>query len=167
MTTDSAQSDFELCRALLWPVLFASKLSHDRGSQQIEICDLICGLYIAEPERIARYWPEWERLEELLYRECGMEEHRLVYWSEFLRNAVPDGRKSILGKLKVYSPQLAKVFARAALFAKTRKTSKQIEITIPDLLLAVSRERANKLCRKLVACGLDLNLLRRSRKWAT
>jgi hypothetical protein len=61
----------------------AAMLAHSRAASAVEVADLLAGMYIYDWERLAKYWPEQDGIEEYLQQICRISPQRWHYWIEF------------------------------------------------------------------------------------
>src|SRR5580658_10679 len=61
----------------------AEMLAHSRAASAVEVADLLAGMYIYDWERLAKYWPEQDSIEEYLQQICRISPQRWHYWIEF------------------------------------------------------------------------------------
>ncbi len=58
-------------------------LAHSRAASAVEVADLLAGMYIYDWERLSKYWPEQDGIEEYLQQICRISPQRWHYWIEF------------------------------------------------------------------------------------
>ena len=58
-------------------------LAHSRAASAVEVSDLLAGMYIYDWERLSKYWPEQDGIEEYLQQICRISPQRWHYWIEF------------------------------------------------------------------------------------
>jgi hypothetical protein len=61
----------------------AEMLAHSRAASAVEVADLLAGMYIYDWERLSKYWPEQDGIEEYLQQICRISPQRWHYWIEF------------------------------------------------------------------------------------
>src|ERR1700689_5681780 len=61
----------------------AAMLAHSRAASGVEVADLLAGMYIYDWERLSKYWPEQDGIEEYLQQICRTSPQRWHYWIEF------------------------------------------------------------------------------------
>jgi hypothetical protein len=61
----------------------AAMLAHSRAASAVEVADLLAGMYIYDWERLSKYWPEQDSIEEYLQQICRISPQRWHYWIEF------------------------------------------------------------------------------------
>jgi hypothetical protein len=149
-------------------------MAGERGSAEFGVNDLLAGMYLVSFERLAKYWAEPERLEEVLKCECGMFSKRWEYWLRYHDDRAL-ARKStsrfFCSPAKVFreSNQLTTVMESAA--AVSRQCPSRLQDRAPlvgpeDVLLAIATDATLELGRRLVDSGLDLDRLERwVRSW--
>jgi hypothetical protein len=146
---------------------FALRLAHDRGSSAFDVPDILAGMYIANLERLSKYWRSWEDFEDLVATECGLREPRWFYWIRAYESASRGKEGSYFNLLKDLSPELATIWARAGELADSRGTSASAPkplLTPEDFLLAISRHTGSELGPKLLRSGLDVQRLEQAVK---
>ncbi len=61
----------------------ATMLAHSRAAGAVEVADLLAGMYIYDWERLSKYWPEQDRIEEYLQQICRISPQRWHHWIQF------------------------------------------------------------------------------------
>src|SRR5580693_159164 len=61
----------------------ATMLAHSRAAGAVEVADLLAGMYIYDWERLSRYWPEQDAIEEYLQQICRISPQRWHHWIQF------------------------------------------------------------------------------------
>ena len=61
-----AQVAHRLTKDLARAESLAAMLAHSRAASAVEVADLLAGMYIYDWERLAKYWPEQDGIEEYL-----------------------------------------------------------------------------------------------------
>ncbi len=138
--------------------LLAIALAEERHSRYLSISDLLGALYLGSYENIRDYWPDQDRLSELVSEVCGLTGplwlDRIKIYDSKLR-----GRSSVRGAFKDCDPDLAAVLLTAAEIAKGNAKVRPPTVNYEHILLAIARHRELEISKKLVASGIDLNRL--------
>jgi hypothetical protein len=77
------EASHRLTKELARAESLAEMLAHSRAASAIEVADLLAGMYIYDWERISKYWPEQDGIEEYLQQICRISPQRWHYWIEF------------------------------------------------------------------------------------
>jgi hypothetical protein len=153
----------------------AAMLAHSRAASAVEVADLLAGMYIYDWERLAKYWPEQDGIEEYLQQICRISPQRWHYWIEFYdqqrrgeekptkwqwprpaKSPEADGgplpRSSELNVLLKSAEELAP--------AHDVVEGRMIPIlTCECVLLAIARRTDSEIGHRLVAAGLNVGEL--------
>jgi hypothetical protein len=60
----------------------ASMVARSRAARQVEVADLLAGMYIYEWERLSKFWKDRSRVEHFLQRICSISPQRWHQWIE-------------------------------------------------------------------------------------
>lgn len=60
----------------------AAMVARSRAAAQVEIADLLAGMYIYEWDRLSVFWTDGEAVEDLLRKICGISTQRWNHWLE-------------------------------------------------------------------------------------
>ncbi len=99
----------------------------ERGSQVIELQDLVKAIYIADLEHVSAFWNDWEGFERLVTEQklatsrSGTYINRTLYLIR-LELSIRDSRDEFIYLVKA-SPKLQEVVATARRFAHERRSS--------------------------------------------
>ena len=161
----------------------ATMLAHSRAAGAVEVADLLAGMYIYDWERLSRYWPEQEAIEEYLQQICRISPQRWHHWIQFYDQQrhsegprkmwqLPKGRKTAKtkagqrdGKPLNKSVELQNVLKNAEELSPARDfvEGRAIPIlTCECVLLAIAKKTDSELGHRLVATGLDVISLEES-----
>src|SRR5438874_6452042 len=61
----------------------AMVIAHAKQQAEIQLRDIVAGIYVANFERILRFWPEPATLEDFVAEHCDWSEHRLMTWDRW------------------------------------------------------------------------------------
>jgi hypothetical protein len=153
----------------------AEMLAHSRAASAVEVADLLAGMYIYDWERLSKYWPEQDRIEEYLQQICRISPQRWHYWIEFYdqqrrgdekppkwqwtrpaKSPEPDGEP--LGR----SGELTALLKIAEEIAPAHDVveGRNIPIlTCECVLLAITKRTDSEIGHRLVASGLNIGEL--------
>ena len=152
----------------------ATMLAHSRAAGAVEVADLLAGMYIYDWERLSRYWPEQDAIEEYLQQICRISPQRWHHWIQFYdrqRHAAANQ-----GKWKWLRPgraaaaeKDAKPLARSAELTVLLKSAEEIApahdavegrsipiLTCECVLFAIAKRTDSEIGHRLVASGLNV-----------
>jgi hypothetical protein len=153
----------------------AAMLAHSRAASAIEVADLLAGMYIYDWERLAKYWPEQDGIEEYLQQICRISPQRWHYWIEFYDQQRRGGEKPA----KWQWPRPAKnpeaegrPLARSSELNVLLKGAEELApahdivegrsipiLTCECVLLAIAKRTDSEIGHRLVAAGLKVGEL--------
>src|ERR1700691_2082680 len=150
----------------------AAMLAHSRAASTVEVADLLAGMYIYDWERLSKYWPEQDGIEEYLQQICRISPQRWHYWIEFYDQQRrgdekppkwqwprPAKNPDAEGKPPVRSGELAALLKSAEELAPAHDVleGRNIPIlTCECVLLAIAKRTDSEIGHRLVASGLDV-----------
>ncbi|MBI1749646.1 MAG: hypothetical protein HY234_00370 [Acidobacteria bacterium] len=137
-------------------------LAHERRAEYLDCAHLLAGMYIECKERLYKFWSDPEGLEEIAVSECGLDDPRWSYWIRAYEGYHSHGRRSFVGKFKMRSLQVERVYAEALKIAQFRDEHDQGSVPVltpEDLLLAMARSPDLELGKVLFASGLEMKRL--------
>lgn len=153
-------------------------IAHAKQQKEIQLRDLIAGIYVANFERILCFWPDAATLEDFVAEHCGWSEHRLQTWGRwtyetqhpprtisipFRTSFLQIHRKhSFFGKRFGHSDELNRVYSRAEELSPNKVTSfgRLVSLITPELFLfAAVRTENIEIGSQLRKCGIDLEML--------
>jgi hypothetical protein len=153
----------------------AAMLAHSRAASAVEVADLLAGMYIYDWERLAKYWPEQDAIEEYLQQICRISPQRWHYWIEFYDEqrrgeekptkwqwARPAKSPEADGKPLPRSSELNVLLKSAEELAPAHDVveGRMIPIlTCECVLLAIARRTDSEIGHRLVAAGLNVGEL--------
>lgn len=163
----------------------AGMVAKSRAARQIEIADILAGMYIYEWERLSKFWHDREPVEEFLQRICGISPQRWHHWIELYdqqrrqeeadltspwrrlmqraNSATSDKTGNDAGL--PYSSELEQVLRAAAEISPFRddQGGQSIPVlTAECVLLCIARNAESEVGRNLRETGLDLSALERA-----
>jgi hypothetical protein len=161
--------DYQASRDFGYCLSFAMRAAQSRSSLTLDVRDLLAGLFIANLEKLSRYWRDWENFEELAATECGVCEPRWFYWIQFYNetHGFEEDRDRKKGLFKDQSVDLARVWVTAGQIADARGVpapGSRAILAPEDFLLAIVRHQETVLGAKLAASGLDIERLEQAVK---
>jgi hypothetical protein len=153
----------------------AEMLAHSRAASAVEVADLLAGMYIYDWERLSKYWPEQDRIEEYLQQICRISPQRWHYWIEFYDQQ----RRGDEKPPKWQWPRPAKTpeaegkpLARSGELTALLKIAEEIApahdvvegrnipiLTCECVLLAITKRTDSEIGHRLVASGLNVGEL--------
>jgi hypothetical protein len=150
----------------------AAMLAHSRAASAVEVADLLAGMYIYDWERLAKYWPEQDGIEEYLQQICRISPQRWHYWIEFYDQRRRGDEKPAKwqwprppkspdadGKPLARSSELNVLLKSAEKLAPAHDVveGRSIPIlTCECVLLAIAKRTDSEIGHRLVAAGLDV-----------
>jgi len=153
----------------------AEMLAHSRAANAVAVADLLAGMYIYDWERLSKYWPEQDRIEEYLQQICRISPQRWHYWIEFHDQQ----RRSDEQPPKWQWPRPAKnpeadgkPLARSSELTALLKSAEEVApahdvvdgrnipiLTCECVLLAIAKRTDSEIGHRLVASGLNVSEL--------
>jgi len=153
-------------------------IAHAKQQKEIQLRDLIAGIYVANFDRILRFWPNAATLEDFVAEHCDWSEHRLATWDRwnyelqhpprtisipFTARFFQIPRKhTFAGKMFGVSDELKQVYSTAEELSPNRVTSygRVVPLITPELfLLATARADGIELGTRLRDSGMELDAL--------
>ena len=152
----------------------ATMLAHSRAAGAVEVADLLAGMYIYDWERLSRYWPEQDAIEQYLQQICRISPQRWHHWIQFYDQQRHADENQ--GKWKWLRPGAAaaaekdgKPLARSAELAALLKSAEEIApahdsvegrsipiLTCECVLFAIAKRTDSEIGHRLVASGLNV-----------
>jgi hypothetical protein len=152
----------------------ATMLAHSRAAGAVEAADLLAGMYIYDWERLSRYWPEQDAIEEYLQQICRISPQRWHHWIQFYDQQRHADENQ--GKWKWLRPGAAataeengKPLARSAELTALLKKAEEIApahdsvegrsipiLTCECVLFAIAQRTDSEIGHRLVASGLNV-----------
>jgi hypothetical protein len=80
--TNSPRVERRLTVGLARSLQLASMVARSRAAGQVEVADMLAGMYIYEWERLSAFWSGPEAIEEFLRRICSISPQRWNHWIE-------------------------------------------------------------------------------------
>jgi hypothetical protein len=156
----------------------AEMLAHSRAASAVEVADLLAGMYIYDWERLSKYWPEQDGIEEYLQQICRISPQRWHYWIEFYDQQRRGDEKPPKWQWPrpAKSPEAdAKPLARSGELTALLKIAEGMApahdvldgrnipiLTCECVLLAITKRTDSEIGHRLVASGLSLGELERA-----
>lgn len=153
----------------------AAMLAHSRAASAVEVSDLLAGMYIYDWERLSKYWPEQDGIEEYLQQICRISPQRWHYWIEFYDQQRRGDEKPPKWQWPrpAKSPDAdSKPLARSSELTALLKIAEEIApahdvlegrripiLTCECVLLAITKRTDSEIGHRLVASGLNVSEL--------
>jgi hypothetical protein len=153
----------------------ANMLAQSRAARAVEVADLLAAMYIYDWERLSKYWPDQERIEEYLQQICRISPQRWHHWIQFYDeqrhgddNAGPwkwlRPSKNVKSAAKdlALSAELRGIFQRADEVAPAHDLGEDRMIpilTCECVLLAMAQKTDSEIGHRLISSGIDINAL--------
>jgi hypothetical protein len=153
----------------------AEMLAHSRAASAVEVADLLAGMYIYDWERLSKYWPEQDGIEEYLQQICRISPQRWHYWIEFYDQQRRGDEKPPKWQWPrpAKSPDAdAKPLARSGELTALLKIAEEMApahdvlegrsipiLTCECVLLAIAMRTDSEIGHRLVASGLNVSEL--------
>ena len=153
-------------------------IAHTKQQKDVQLRDLLAGIYVANFERILRFWPDAATLEDFIAEHCEWSEHRLVTWDRwnyelqhpprtisipFTARFFQIRRKHTLtGKMFSFSDELKRVYSTAEQLSPNKVTSfgSIVPLITPELFLfSTVRTEGIELAARLKDSGIELRAL--------
>ena len=154
----------------------AAMLAHSRAAGAVEVADLLAGMYIYDWERLSKFWPEQDAIEEYLQQICRISPQRWHHWIQFYdRQRHGDENQ---GKWKWLRPGAAagvaaeqdgKPLGRSAELNALLSSAEEIApaldeiegrlipiLTCECVLFAIAKRTDSEIGHRLVASGLNV-----------
>ncbi|MFZ0880427.1 MAG: hypothetical protein WA002_13075 [Candidatus Acidiferrales bacterium] len=180
------QTPRRLTRDLLRAFELAMMMADSRATEVLEIADLLAGMYVDNWDRLARYWPEREEIENDMRRLCRISPQRWNHWIEYYDQIrrEPERKWTALGIPMLWrwrnkqeisvgrnfelSTELSAVLRSADEIAPFR--DKVGNGTVPivsseSVLLAMAQNVRSEIGRRLLATGLDVTALEKAARF--
>ena len=136
---------------LRWVKFFGAMNAEDRGSHIVDVSDLLAGIFIADQERVVKYWPEWESLEQFAIESIGIKDPPWFYWLRFV-DALMNPSDGVIGKPMKSSARVMEIYAMMHRLSN-KATSK-------DVLYILATSRKFGFAKRLKNSGLNLDLIK-------
>jgi hypothetical protein len=150
----------------------AAMLAHSRAASAVEVADLLAGMYIYDWERLSKFWPEQDGIEEYLQQICRISPQRWHYWIEFYDQQRrgdekppkwqwprPAKNPDADAKPLVHSGELTALLKNAEEVAPAHDVLEDRIIpilTCECVLLAIAKRTDSEIGHRLVASGLNV-----------
>lgn len=153
-------------------------IAHAKQQKEIQLRDLVAGIYVANFERIVRFWPDAAIFEDFIAEYCDWSEHRLFTWNRwnyelqhpprtisipFTRSFLQIPRRhTFTGKTFSLSDELKRVYLTAEQLTPNRVTSsgRVVPLITPELfLVAAIRTEGIDLGARIMDSGIEFNAL--------
>jgi hypothetical protein len=157
---------------------FSMVIAHAKQQTEIQLRDLVAGIYVANFERILRFWPDAATFEDFIAEHCDWSEHRLMTWDRwnyelqhpprtisipFTRSFFQIPRKhTFAGKRFGLSDELKRVYSTAEGMSPNKVTSfgRVVPLITPELfLVATARTEGVELGKRLRDSGIEMGAL--------
>ncbi|MGB9011230.1 MAG: hypothetical protein WCC18_21625 [Candidatus Acidiferrales bacterium] len=154
----------------------AAMLAHSRAAGALEVADLLAGMYIYDWERLSKYWPEQDAIEEYLQQICRISPQRWHHWIQFYDQQRHSDERQ--GKWKWLRPGAAsgaasekdgKPLGRSAELNALLRSAEEIApaldevagrlipiLTCECVLFAIAKRTDSEIGHRLVATGLNV-----------
>ncbi|MGA8408155.1 MAG: hypothetical protein WB680_13335 [Candidatus Acidiferrales bacterium] len=154
----------------------AAMLAHSRAAGVVEVADLLAGMYIYDWERLSKYWPEQDAIEEYLQQICRISPQRWHHWIQFYDQQRRGDENQ--GKWKWLRPGTAagaaaetdgKALGRSAELNALLRSAEEIApaldevdgrlvpiLTCEAVLFAIAKRTDSEIGHRLVASGLNV-----------
>ena len=158
--------------------MFSMVIAHAKQQKEIRLQDLIAGIYVANFDRILRFWPEAATFEDFVAEHCGWSEHRLSTWGRWNYEvqhpprtiSIPFSSRffqiprkhTFAGKMFGLSDELKRVYGTAEGLSPNKVTSfgRVVPLITPELfLVATVRTEGVELGKRLRDSGIQLRAL--------
>jgi hypothetical protein len=153
----------------------AAMLAHSRAASAVEVADLLAGMYIYDWERLSKYWPEQDGVEEYLQQICRISPQRWHYWIEFYDQQRRGDEKPPKWQWPrpAKNPDAdAKPLAQSSELTALLKSAEELApahdvledriipiLTCECVLLAIAKRTDSEIGHRLVASGLNVTEL--------
>lgn len=182
---DSAPIERRFTVGLLRASQLAEMVAKSRVARQVEMADMLAGMYIYEWDRLSKFWDDRESVEGFLRRICSISPQRWHHWIELYdkqkrqeeaelaspwrrlmqrANLATSEKPEDHGGLP-YSSELEQIFRSAAEISPFRDDlhGQAIPVLTSEcVLLCIARNEESEIARNLRDTGLDVAALERT-----
>jgi hypothetical protein len=170
-------------RHLRWATVFATVVAFCKGRDELIPSDLLAGIYIANLERLSRFWPRPELFDDFIAEHCDLSEPRWMTWHRWedeSRNATRRWRvpfrisflasrtkKRLFGSIFKRSPDWQRLFETGEKLTpyKVSWRGKVLPLLTPEvMLLAFIRTEDIPVGKHLQGTGLLVDKLEEAAK---
>ncbi len=160
-------------------------VAESRAAKQVQLADMLAGMYIYEWSRLSRFWEHPDQIEDFLRRICSISPQRWHHWIELYderRRAEDATQTSTLERFRAwfrrkpadsgghpealpFSSEVESVLNAAAEIspAHDEVDGRRVPVlTTECVLLSMARKGGSEIARKLEETGLDITRLERS-----
>ena len=161
--------------------MIAIAIAHAKQQKEVQLRDQIAGIYVANFERMLRYWPDAPTFEDFIAEHCDWSEHRLMTWERWMyetRNpprtiGIPFTSRFFIIRRKhtfsfkvfVQTEELKRVFSTAESLSPNKVTASGhlVPLITPELFLfAVMRTEGIPIGERLIESGIRRDELERA-----
>jgi hypothetical protein len=156
--------------------VMSTVIAHAKQQTEIQLPDVIAGIYVANFDRVLRFWPDPAAFEDFIAEHCGWSENRIATWDRWrcaMRSrtvSVPftgwffniPQKHSIIGRSFTYSDVLKRTYSTAEHLSPNKVSAfeKVVPLITPELfLLATVHTDGVELGKRLVDAGLRIDEL--------
>jgi hypothetical protein len=160
-------------------------VAQSRADNQVQLADMLAGMYIYEWSRLSRFWEHREQIEDFLRRICSISPQRWHHWIELYdqrRRAEDATQTSALERFRAwfrrkpadggedpdalpFSREVESVLHAAAEISPSHDEldGRRVPVlTTECVLLCMARKEGSEIARTLQETGLDITRLERS-----
>ena len=131
-------------------------LSSLRGSNVLDVFDMLGGMYIALGENLSQYWESKNGFRELIEREKSLAKAIEQVRIEGIETLSALGLPFSGASMKALSPAMMHTFRKAHESAISRESTGKPVVKPEDFLLALATEPSTELGPKMLESGVDL-----------
>ncbi len=165
-------------RHLRWATFFATLVAFCKRRDELVPSDLLAGIYVANLERVSRFWPSIDLFEDFVAEHCDWSEPRWLTWQRWQEEAHKEDRrwrpfglsisrrgkpsKHLYGSMFKQSPDWKRLFEAGERLTPYRVSwrGKTLPLLTPEvMLLAFIRTEDIPLGKHLRESGLLLDKL--------
>ena len=157
---------------------FAILIAYTKQQGEIQLMDQIAGIYVANFERVGKYWPDAALFEDFVAEHCNWSEARLMTWTrkmyEYMHPPITlslpftrwfvqlPRRHSSIGRFFERSEDLKKVLLLAEQLSpyQVQSFGKVVPMITPELFLLATANADLALSHRLMESGLRHDQLR-------
>lgn len=158
--------------------LIGMVIAHTKQQSEVQLGDMIAGIYVANFERVLRFWPDAATFEDFVAEHCNWSENRLSTWDrwtyEQMRHPFSIGipftrwffsfrsKRTFTGKMFAFSDELKQVYSTIEQLSPNKVTmfERVVPLITPELfLLATTRTEGVELGKRMIEAGLRLSEL--------
>lgn len=151
---------YRMSEAAFHTMNYAMILSDLRKSARQDACDWLGAIYLANLDRVSRYWGDPGQLEGLVMADPAIADNMSALKSRFPISVITH-RGAAGGAFKPFTSAFSKIWSRAIEVAQRSNKDEKPMVFPEHFLLAIAERVESELGNRLVRSGLRVEDLRR------